>query len=619
MKYFFSLILFINLLYASSEQLIINDNIDTYENFKISYLKDTSKSLGIQEIINSKDFKQISNKFSLGYSKDTVWIKLDVKNISDNKDFILSLNEHFYEKINMYYFDYLDNSWKKTENSVFSYLKQRDIQTPKLAFNLVLPKNISQTIYLEMDSKYSYFGNVSINTKEYFFTHQFLNIDTFFIFEFGVLFIIMIFNLFLWLNLKEKIFIYYVGYTFSALVYLINISGLLAYFDLQEYLYKMHVSVAFTIIFLSLFSLEYLEVKKHFKSICSVVKLLNILLFIFACLMFFEYTPWNKYLNYVIFLIIIILVITSLAIYKKGQRFLRYYIITIIIYFISVIIFILFLIGAIEYNYFNRYVYIFSFSFEVIVFSLILANRYNILKNKEIKTQNKFISLQKNQNKILAEEVSKQTISLKEANNRLSELLKERELLLKEVFHRVKNNFHMITGIIWFESKKHENKDIFTDLLNRINSMSKIHEILVYKSKDLKQIGAKNYLNDLLENIKESYKNKNFSLIYEIDEMLLEFEEALNLGVITNEIISNSIKHNNSYKNEIELYLSIKDNKVNLLIKDNGKGFLDENKKGLGLNLVDDFSQKLENSNYHFIFENGTSFILNFDKKENND
>ena len=149
--------------------------------------------------------------------------------------------------------------------------------------------------------------------------------------------------------------------------------------------------------------------------------------------------------------------------------------------------------------------------------------------------------------------------------------------------------------------------------------MSKIHEILVYKSKDLKQRGAKNYLNDLLENIKESYKNKNFSLIYEIDEMLLEFEEALNLGVITNEIISNSIKHNNSYKNEIELYLSIKDNKVNLLIKDNGKGFLDENKKGLGLNLVDDFSQKLENSNYHFIFENGTSFILNFDKKENND
>ena len=382
MKYFFSLILFINLLYASSEQLIINDNIDTYENFKISYLKDTSKSLGIQEIINSKDFKQIPNKFSLGYSKDTVWIKLDVKNISDNKDFILSLNEHFYEKINMYYFDYLDNSWKKTENSVFSYLKQRDIQTPKLAFNLLLPKNTSQTIYLEMDSKYSYFGNVSINTKEYFFTHQFLNIDTFFIFEFGVLFIIMIFNLFLWLNLKEKIFIYYVGYTFSALVYLINISGLLAYFDLQEYLYKMHISVAFTIIFLSLFSLEYLEVKKHFKSICSVVKLLNILLFIFACLMFFEYTPWNKYLNYVIFLIIIILVITSLAIYKKGQRFLRYYIITIIIYFISVIIFILFLIGAIEYNYFNRYVYIFSFSFEVIVFSLILANRYNILKNK---------------------------------------------------------------------------------------------------------------------------------------------------------------------------------------------------------------------------------------------
>ena len=89
---------------------------------------------------------------------------MDVKNISDNKDFILSLNEHFYEKINKYYFDYLDNSWKKTENSVFSYLKQRDIQTPKLAFNLLLPKNTSQIIYLEMLMKH-YQVKIKMNMK----------------------------------------------------------------------------------------------------------------------------------------------------------------------------------------------------------------------------------------------------------------------------------------------------------------------------------------------------------------------------------------------------------------------------------------------------------------------
>lgn len=59
-------------------------------------------------------------------------------------------------------------------------------------------------------------------------------------------------------------------------------------------------------------------------------------------------------------------------------------------------------------------------------------------------------------------------------------MLKERELLLKEILHRVKNNFHMILGILWFESEKHKDKDIFSELMNRIKSMSRIHEYLLY-------------------------------------------------------------------------------------------------------------------------------------------
>ena len=278
------------------------------------------------------------------------------------------------------------------------------------------------------------------------------------------------------------------------------------------------------------------------------------------------------------------------------HRFLEYYILAILIYFTSVILFILFITGVLEYNYFTRYAYLYSLSLEIIIFSLMLANRYNIIKNQHINTQNQLISFRENQNKVLEEEVLKQTYKIQTTNDKLSALVEERELLLKEVFHRVKNNFHMITGMIWFESKKHHNKDIFSELSNRINSMSKLHEFLIYKSKDLKQIEAKDYLRGVLENIKSSYINKDFTLSYEIEDILFEFEEALSLGIIINEVISNSIKHSNiTNKNEIVLNLNKNQNTIKLSIKDKGKGFLENFEKGLGMNFIDMFSKKLHN------------------------
>ena len=291
LRYLFTLFLFVISLHSSSLELVLKDDISSYKNFEILYLKDSSNSMGIEQVANSKDFIKNSNRFSLGYLKDTIWLKVDFKNNSSKEDFILSINEHFYEKANMYYFEQSDKLWKVLENGIFTPIKQRDIQTSKLAFNLIIPKNNSQTIFIELKAKYSYIGNIAIYSKDYFFTNQLLSIDSFFIFQFGILIIIIIFNLFLWASLKEKVFIYYVTYSFFALIYLINISGLLAYFDLQKYMYKLHFSVALCIIFLALFSIEYFEAKKYFKPSVTVLKVLSTLLFIFASLMMFVYSP----------------------------------------------------------------------------------------------------------------------------------------------------------------------------------------------------------------------------------------------------------------------------------------------------------------------------------------
>lgn len=607
MKYLISIFLFINFLYANSSTLVLEDGFSFNENFEISYLKDSSNELNIQEIANSNDFQKHSNKFSLGYLKDTIWIKVDLKNKSSKEDFILSLNEHFYEKANMHYFDKSENLWKTLKNGVFTPIKERNIETSKLAFNFKIQQNSSQTIFVELKAKYPYFGNIAVYSKDYFFASRILNIDSFFILQFGILLIIIIFNLFLWISLKEKVYIYYVGYTFFALVYLINISGLLIYFDLQHYMYKLHFSVSLCIIFLSLFSIEYFEANKYFKASVFVIKILILLLFVFAFMMVaVSYSPWNNFMNHIITLILITLIVSSIKIYKKGQYFLKYYIFAISIYFTSVIIFILFLMGIIEYNYFNRYAYIYCLSLEIIVFALILSNRYNIIKNEQIKTQNELISLQINQNKLLENEVEKKTL-------KLTKLVKERELLVKEVFHRVKNNFHVITAFLWFESKKDDNKYRFTELINRIKSMSLIHEYLC-NSKDLIDINLKEYIDELVKTIIQTYSIPTLKINTNIENINLEFENIMSLGVVVNEIISNSIKHHPKEKAIIlDINCYKKSDSVILIIVDNGLGF-DENiqKTGLGLELIKDFINKLPNAKYSFYKENGTVFELSF-------
>lgn len=607
LKYLISIFLFINFLHANSSALLLEDGFSFNENFEISYLKDSSNSLNIQEVSNSNYFQKHSNKFSLGYLKDTVWIKVDLKNISSKEDFILSINEHFYEKANMYYFDKSKNLWKTLKNGVFTPIKQRDIQTSKLAFNFKIQQNSSQTIFVELKAKYPYFGNIAVYSKDYFFASRILNIDSFFILQFGILLIIIIFNLFLWISLKEKVYIYYVGYTFFALVYLINISGLLIYFDLQHYMYKLHFSVSLCIIFLALFSIEYFEANKYFKASVFVIKILILLLFLFAFMMVaVSYSPWNNFMNHIITLILITLIVSSIKIYRKGQYFLKYYIFAISIYFSSAIIFILFLTGILEYNYFYRYAYLYFLSLEIIVFALILSNRYNIIKNEQIKTQNELISLQINQNKLLENEVEKKTL-------KLTKLVKERELLVKEVFHRVKNNFHVITAFLWFESKKDDNKHRFIELINRIKSMSLIHEYLC-NSKDLIDINLKEYIDELVKTIIQTYSIPTLKINTNIENINLEFENIMSLGVVVNEIISNSIKHHPKEKAIIlDINCYKKSDSVILIIVDNGLGF-DENiqKTGLGLELIKDFINKLPNAKYSFYKENGTVFELSF-------
>ena len=174
--------------------------------------------------------------------------------------------------------------------------------------------------------------------------------------------------------------------------------------------------------------------------------------------------------------------------------------------------------------------------------------------------------------------------------------LKEKEVLLQEVHHRVKNNLAVIISLLNLQSKKTQNKEVkaaFLDCQARIRSMALIHETL-YKSANLANLELDRYLKSLIKTLSETYPN-NFSRVHfetETEKITLSPDYMIPCGLILNELVSNSIKHAfpEGMKGKISVSAHQEDDEVILAVNDNGVGLPQEldfkKSKSLGMLLV---------------------------------
>lgn len=162
----------------------------------------------------------------------------------------------------------------------------------------------------------------------------------------------------------------------------------------------------------------------------------------------------------------------------------------------------------------------------------------------------------------------------KKSEEKLNQSLKEKEILLKEIHHRVKNNLQIVISLLRLRSDDKQNKDnteLVDEAMARIQSMSLIHEML-YASSDLSKINLNAYCKELLYKVDFAFntERKQINRIVEIDELFsLDIERMIPLGLMLSEILSNSYKHAfTDRKGEISILLE----DYKLIIKDNGVG-----------------------------------------------
>lgn len=209
---------------------------------------------------------------------------------------------------------------------------------------------------------------------------------------------------------------------------------------------------------------------------------------------------------------------------------------------------------------------------------------------------------------------------VEEKTDEISKSLEEKDVLLREIHHRVKNNLTLTISLIQLQElnvQDEDTKKALKDIQERIFTMVLIHQKL-YESKNLNKISLKAYVSDLINAIVNSYsKNTNLKLIVQIDELELDIQSIMPLGIILNELITNAFKYAFSNKEENELKVIIsnqKDKKINIIVKDNGEkeieDFLHLSNKTLGLKLVNTIVKYQLFGNFSYKFENGSEFQI---------
>ncbi len=187
--------------------------------------------------------------------------------------------------------------------------------------------------------------------------------------------------------------------------------------------------------------------------------------------------------------------------------------------------------------------------------------------------------------KIADEKLEEQKRRLLQTNQQLESLnrellasYREKELLLKEINHRIRNNLNMISGILFLESEKLEDekaKSFFNDVRTRISSMSAVYDRL-YQSPDLQNVNLAEYVRSLTLSIISSYKpaDSRINIRVDADEVRLDVKRAGVLGLILNELISNALKHGFPEKKDgtVHVKLAESEGNITLAVSDDGIG-----------------------------------------------
>jgi two-component sensor histidine kinase len=221
-----------------------------------------------------------------------------------------------------------------------------------------------------------------------------------------------------------------------------------------------------------------------------------------------------------------------------------------------------------------------------------------------------------------------QLLEQKALNKSLEKAINEKDALLREIHHRVKNNLQIIISLLSLQSKYFDDERIhnfFKDYVNQVKSMAMIHEKM-YQSQDLSSIDFNNYLQGLVSQLSSSYKkDPKINVFIDSEDVSLNVETAIPCGLIINELLTNSLKHAFPYSRRGEIRVELNsdsENKFTIIISDDGVGIPEDiefpDNGSFGFRMVDSLVKQIGGT-LKLDKEDGTCYIIEFEELNYNE
>lgn len=585
-KIIFIFIIFISSLFANTINI---DSSSSKEILSFSQIFiDDSKALTIKDILNNQvNFEDTNNVIKrFGYSPSfNVWVKFTLHNTQDEPiSKILEFDNPLVTDILLY-----ENNELIGKEGLLNKKVERKTVNP--TFLITLDKNETKTYYMEVFSKKTSLTlKLNLHSYDDFYSKEIFHQIVLSLF-FGAMIILALYNLSIFLMIKDISYFYYVGYivtlVFHHLLYVGFANLYIFNSTLMSYIVDhAAIFIALPVVFLSLFSKSFLQTIQYHKINIVLNSLISILV---LSVLFFIFTDYlAKYRNIIPILVMTYLFfITLYSFFKKNNQA------KLILFGWTAILFaglVMYLssAGIIGIDLSSYYLVEISFVLEALVFSIALANRIKRLQEERNKIQTKLIEEQKDTEIKLNNLVTKKTYHLEIA-------LEEKEVLLRELNHRVKNNMQTIISLIRLQNDEiHDSKinTLLSTIQNRISAISHLHELL-YRKDAITFVNAYEYLERIVFEIQQSFAH-DIEVEYDTN-CTLSAESAIYCGLVINELLTNSFKHafDKDESGFIKIDFIRNNNEYSLIYSDNGKGY-DQNikKESLGLILIETLTKK---------------------------
>ena len=467
-------------------------------NFEMFFFEDIDSQFSLESVKEQQFIATKKKYINLGITKSTLWIKVKLNTEELGSTAVLIVKTPLKDEITLSYTLKNGELIEEALGIKFPHSKNK-LNHLVPAFEIPINDLISPIVFIKVKSRYSMKVPIFIKTKEDFnkerTTEYFLGGLLV-----GGLFLMGIYNLFLFFSTRDSSYILYIIALFSAILSQGYLFGILIPYlspESPEFSFRFPIIImSVTGIFSCWFAIQFLEIKKTSRFFFYSLLVLIFFLLSNIVLELLKLDALSRKLN-IILIIVASMVILSSAVFSlfKGKKVALYFTIAWTFYLFGMSIFALQSLGVLPYNSFTEHIMHFGTFLEVVLLSFALGHKYKLVRDEKQR-------LEQQTREELEGLVKEQTLELEIS-------LKEKEILLKEIHHRVKNNMQMVSSILQLKSAATKNSEVKKELLDsqsRIFSMSLAHKMM-YEHNNFEFLNISEYIKEITESAFNNYEN----------------------------------------------------------------------------------------------------------------